>query len=1298
MAVTPSNFLLRSLSSSLGPELGPSAGAEDGAGPGPAPPLALHGQQGLFADAAAPPVPSDAAEPAAVQERRRRLRPPYPAGRWQLRPAPAVSAGDGARALAAALAALSDQLLAAHRSISPATGHPALDFLLELPQGMQAIFADPRSGARVWLAAEHVRTDEVWRQLRPKTVELGVSYQRVSTGQLLVLQGILARNVAQLGIEVQLGLHDAERREVPALLAGSGLPAGDADLALVAAHGALAAMDCGDAVDFLITAFTYSTNLDAVRLPEDWDAAQQPNPHLQIFYHWNLALREWCDPDWQREWSAAQYRDRQWPDPTAPAVAARHERVVELFAPATWRLNTLIERISRPALVFRGISVRVSMRYRSGTAIPWCSFTSTTADEETAMKFAGQAGTWFGFQGYAGASIGFATPFPTEREVLFCCGTMCEVGYKFSDTLLLLLECPRDIVWMAEWNPRPLDAAAVVALRLDTLRRTRTLFSGFRQLYVEPTMLWLAVPDGMPFRQWSALERKRGKLFTVFDQWLDDPSHNTMLICGEGGRGKSSAAVALCGRLAEGTEWTPVFVGLSEVDRLGDPGSMLDHIKRTLLQCPQPEPALELLKQQRIVWFLDSFDTAECATWGDERLLPRCGLSDCPQWKFVVTSRSDYLRRQGIEHYQLAERAFWALGFVPFNEGDVEELAARVHSHALTRTARVPCKGATLRQALGAEMQRNSVLAVFPGGPAAKGDVRPGWRLAAVGGTPVHEDDVDAVLDCGRPGPVTVAFEALPVRHLQATVSSLNRAHPVLFSNAFTARMAVDVAGMDGAAEELCGAGAHPTWALYRHWTEGHVAAQRHRHAGLDAVPADRLQLRAARVAQATALLMVLTTSQTQIGDVLAVLADPPRLLRPFVERRCPSTVPAAAADGAGEHLGVLLEGVPREHLRELLGCAPLRLQDLYADGGCFSWRHRSLEEYTVAAWAADFAAGRCPVPSGALVHLAFRRLPEAQELLARQLAAEPALCEAVGRIAAAAAPPALAEGEGSGKRGAVGSPAFQFDASAAAEDRERQWETVMAPLVFEDFDTSRTGRISRTDCQRFYAAARGEGTRISDAEWTAKWLKPAGLDPGLVHTLTVDQFAAAWKKHGLHPYRGGTLRVFRSVCGTADGGLPSEASLLLTLALRRCVRPVGNADRLTPQLLAAIPRIAAAGADVAARFSGGFGVDQVPLFFFLHCVEQHPRDAAAAAAAPGGAPLEEVLGALCCADAMADEEIAFILAAAQKAAARGHGVKESPESADPPACAPVARTLARTAEMLQGAARAEYESELAAD
>eukprot|EP00661_Eupelagonemidae_sp_cell13_P002522 gene2522-3596_t len=87
-------------------------------------------------------------------------------------------------------------------------------------------------------------------------------------------------------------------------------------------------------------------------------------------------------------------------------------------------------------VLYRGMRVRVSKHYKRGTVVPQCQFNSCSFDGEVALMFAGSAGTWLGMQGLSGAPIGFATPFPDEREELFPPGIATKVAYKVSDTLL----------------------------------------------------------------------------------------------------------------------------------------------------------------------------------------------------------------------------------------------------------------------------------------------------------------------------------------------------------------------------------------------------------------------------------------------------------------------------------------------------------------------------------------------------------------------------------------------------------------------------------------------------------------------------------------------------------------------------------------------------------------------------------------------------------------------------------------------------------------------------------------------
>eukprot|EP00666_Eupelagonemidae_sp_cell4sb_P015769 gene15769-11469_t len=202
------------------------------------------------------------------------------------------------------------------------------------------------------------------------------------------------------------------------------------------------------------------------------------------------------------------------------------------------------------------------------------------------------------------------------------------------------------------------------------------------------------------------------------------------------------------------------------------------------------------------------------------------------------------------------------------------------------------------------------------------------------------------------------------------------------------AKMAIDVALRQAAlpsaerddgsriAGQACGA----QWYVMQAWIAQHVDAQLARHrigATADHVFA---------VMEAMVLVMMLREEfHATVGTIVPILSGKAER-RAFLTNGC-AVLRGEAEEAAavGAYVAELLDDVPQGLTRDIVGCMPLRADDVYDDDSQLQLRHKSLFEFAAARWAAKearFAAAGAPrrVPP-LLLRLLQSHVPEALDL-----------------------------------------------------------------------------------------------------------------------------------------------------------------------------------------------------------------------------------------------------------------------------------------------------------------------------
>ena len=424
-----------------------------------------------------------------------------------------------------------------------------------------------------------------------------------------------------------------------------------------------------------------------------------------------------------------------------PSPAQLH--VIATFQPLIAKLTRLI-RSRRPRLttVFRGIDVNVSARYKVGTSVVWNAFTSTTQKQDVAKSFLyGKAGTFFVIVAKQGAAeVGFASVFPQEAELLYDSNIEFRVQWKLSPTLLRMVGQPFDVIVMqevaghddpstaalsqqAQAHSQSRTAAYAVADQVEAVRQvlqhTASLFAEFLEGYVE----------GRVGDDTHVPEAETRKLLREVDKWLAADRHGEkgarpprrpLCLVGDGGTGKTSAAVAvLChllqekkaggvasqrrknlapgpssagpptGKFKKGKKPVfPVFLALPAIGAatVTTRGGIDEFIRKSF---GLEEAALEHLSSEYdVVVILDSLDEVgltqagmgsaynDSGGQGVLQLHPWCAK----RCSVIVTTRGEYLKSVGHTASQVCGDQTRSLYMQPFTQSDAATYITKVRA------------------------------------------------------------------------------------------------------------------------------------------------------------------------------------------------------------------------------------------------------------------------------------------------------------------------------------------------------------------------------------------------------------------------------------------------------------------------------------------------------------------------------------------------------------------------------------------------------------------------------------------
>ena len=365
---------------------------------------------------------------------------------------------------------------------------------------------------------------------------------------------------------------------------------------------------------------------------------------------------------------------------------------IEVFQPYLTHLRDLMEVMPRrPELVYRGITVNVSKAYKVKTRFRWPSYTSTSQAQETAFEYMqGRDGTFFVIISSTACDVKFVA-LHAEAELLYRSNTLFEVGWKLSPTLLRMIGCAFDVVVVREvregdTEDTPEDTAQQLDQILTVSQRTSTLFSDYLTQYVEGRM-----------KERSSGQESR--LLPAIDEWLAKGSifakektlpRRPMCITGDGGVGKTSAAIAVYSHLANQGEpeggskrILPIFMALPTVsDVLLEEGGLDRRVHETFGLTKEGLQALS--DRFDVILILDSLDETGISK---EAMRTAIGERDClfdlqtwcwGQCSVIVTTRGEYLSACGITPATVCGERVQEMVLQKFSKDDCQNYVAKV--------------------------------------------------------------------------------------------------------------------------------------------------------------------------------------------------------------------------------------------------------------------------------------------------------------------------------------------------------------------------------------------------------------------------------------------------------------------------------------------------------------------------------------------------------------------------------------------------------------------------------------------
>eukprot|EP00756_Hemistasia_phaeocysticola_P043199 Hpha_TRINITY_DN17014_c1_g1::TRINITY_DN17014_c1_g1_i1::g.166675::m.166675 len=257
----------------------------------------------------------------------------------------------------------------------------------------------------------------------------------------------------------------------------------------------------------------------------------------QLYWVLNKACREYGDP------AVREKKDKKENE--------RNRKVIQIFGALLWRCDVFLDSMKEPreGMLYRGINLRIAKKYDPGTLVPWPSLSSTSTDLSAARSFVGPSGSLFIIQPHEAADITFTSLFPMEAESLLPTCTVLEVGVKMNETLLAMMQCNYDVVFLAvrEVGEAELTPEQIVRLRMRTMKEASVVMQEFLRGFVEPLIRVCPAAD---IQMEEGVEKTKPRpLFEVFDEWAADEHASPVMFMAPGGFGKTTVTLALTARM-----------------------------------------------------------------------------------------------------------------------------------------------------------------------------------------------------------------------------------------------------------------------------------------------------------------------------------------------------------------------------------------------------------------------------------------------------------------------------------------------------------------------------------------------------------------------------------------------------------------------------------------------------------------------------------------------------------------------------------------------------------------------------
>eukprot|EP01137_Pigoraptor_chileana_P027844 Opistho-2@10952 len=425
-----------------------------------------------------------------------------------------------------------------------------------------------------------------------------------------------------------------------------------------------------DAAEYLLALFIYTTNCSSRASVDGWERSADDE--------WTMIAKP-ARSD-VHGFNASPWAVLNWTLRVA-YDASQSDQVRTLAASSLAPFAFLRDRIDEALLllpktrsaVFRGVNIPgLSYRYALSFPVIFPPFTSTSTVGTEAVNYMRGEGTFFVLRAHSAARIDFVSFVPAEAEKLLPSFSRFGVVQKASNTVLRMLECPYDIVSMAEHGDDSCTDADAVAACVRSMHQTRFIHEAYlRDTYIEGSVGPLPPPCDTST-----------PLFAALSEWINGSGH--VALVGTGGSGKTSATLAANCFFAAMDGYVPVFVPVSTVPGLLWEDGALDRHVGILLNLSAAQMDLMALTRTVVV-LLESLDEVPLHHHDDTTLVDMrtyvLGLLQknpfCAKARVLLSCRDEFLSRHDMSPFDLFGSNGKVLHVQPFSDADVTAFVAK---------------------------------------------------------------------------------------------------------------------------------------------------------------------------------------------------------------------------------------------------------------------------------------------------------------------------------------------------------------------------------------------------------------------------------------------------------------------------------------------------------------------------------------------------------------------------------------------------------------------------------------------